>query len=165
MKLRHRNVAIALVGLAAVVAAACGSVIEAPDVRVDRVRVGGIGLQGGLLYVDLAVTNPNRFGIEASRLVYNLELAEPGTYDDNAVWTGLAADTLEQNIAIRARDSTTIAVPVRFTYQGLASAIRSLISTDTFDYRIHGDVMLEEPVRRTFPFRHTGTVSGIRTGD
>ncbi|HWV56700.1 MAG TPA: LEA type 2 family protein [Longimicrobiales bacterium] len=139
----------------------CGRVIEEPDVRVTSVRLGGVGLEGGLLYVGLNVYNPNGFGIETSQLTYQLELAEPGSVNGDAVWNDIAGDTIDRTISIPARDSTTLEVPVRFTYRGVAGAIRSLISTGTFDYRIRGSVTLSRPVRWEFPFRQTGTVSGI----
>lgn len=159
-RVRSRARWIALVAAAAL-AAACGRVIEEPDVRVSSVRLGGIGLEGGLLYVGLTVENPNGFGLEATRFIYRLELSEPGTAGDDVTWTDLAADTLDRTISIPANDSTTVELPVRFTYRGVGSAIRSLIRTGTFDYRIQGSIRLARPVPWEFPFRHSGTVSGI----
>jgi len=143
------------------VVSACGRVVEEPDVRVTSVRLGGIGLEGGLMYVGLTVHNPNGFGLETSQLVYQLELAEPGSSTREPVWSDIAGDTIDRNIAIPAKDSTTIELPVRFTYRGVGTAIRSLISMGMFDYRIRGSVTLARPVRWEFPFRQTGTVSGI----
>ena len=61
-----RRITTLLLAALVVGAAACVPRIEEPEVRLAGVRLGGLGLQGGLVYVRLSVVNPNRFGLEAA---------------------------------------------------------------------------------------------------
>jgi LEA14-like dessication related protein len=154
-KLRHTTTMLAI----AAVAAGCGTVVKEPEVRISGVRLGAIGLDGGLLHVRLTLENPNGFAVEARRLIYHLELAEPGATNGGPAWSDLAGDTLQRDFAIPGRDSVTVELPVRFSYRGVGSALRSLISTGTFDYRVQGSLALEKPIRREIPFRRLGTMT------
>jgi LEA14-like dessication related protein len=140
-------------------ATGCGRAVQEPEVRITGVRLGAMGLEGGLLQVQLNITNPNRFTVQATRLAYELELAEPGTSGAEPTWIELANDTIWRELIIGGRDSTVVELPVRFTYRGVGGAFRSLLSTGTFDYRVRGSVALEKPVRREVPFRRLGTMS------
>lgn len=125
------------------------------------VRLGGIGLEGGLLYVELQVINPNRFSLETAGLTYDLEFSDPGGRDG---WVDFAAGSFPEEVKVESHDSAMVAIPVRFTYSGVGGAIRSIIETGTFDYRVRGVVTIKKPVRSEVPYRRQGTVSlaGVR---
>ncbi len=138
-------------------AAACVPDIQEPEVRLAGVRLGGVGLEGGLLYVRLSVINPNSFGLEAAGLTYDLDLSEPG--DGRQEWADVATGTFREDVRVGANDSTVLEIPVEFTYRGLGGAVQSVLRTGTVDYRVQGTVMLREPISTEIPYRHSGTVA------
>ena len=152
-----------ILGVVALMAAsgltACSSVVKEPEVRLDGIRIGSIGLDGGTLRVRLNVVNPNSFGLQTERLDYLIEVAEDGR--DGEAWDTLSAGVYDERLTVEADDSAVVEIPVRFRYRDLGTAITSLISSGTFDYRISGTVQMREPVRREFPFRRTGNISEL----
>ncbi|MGH7483153.1 MAG: LEA type 2 family protein [Longimicrobiales bacterium] len=127
--------------------------LEEPDVRVDGVRLGGLGLTGGFLYVELHVMNPNRFDLEADGLRYDVDL-RGGSEDGD--WVDFTEGEFREDIRVAGEDSTSVEIPVEFRYDALGSALRSMFRLGTLDYRITGVVQLEEPIGRDIPFRKTG---------
>lgn len=148
--------------LVAVLAAACAPRLTRPEVRLVGVRLGGLGLRGGLVYVQLNVVNPNDFPLEAAALTYDLDLSDPAA-DGDGGWVDLAEGRFNERVHVPARDSTIVEIPVEFTYTGAGAALRSILDLGTFSYRVRGDVALSEPVRTEVPYRHTGTVAVLRS--
>lgn len=140
---------------------ACSTVFQQPEVRLENVRIGGVGLRGGTLYAQVHVTNPNRFDLETRSLSYDLEVPHP---DDASEWISFARGTIDERIRVRENGSTVIEVPIQFRYDDFGGAVRSILETGTFNYRVRGDVRLSEPLGRTIPYSKTGIVSldGIR---
>ena len=157
--LLHRAALSALAGLL-IVLAGCVPRVEEPDVRLTGVRIAGLGLQGGLLYAQIEVINPNRFDIGAERVDYEIELNDPDSGEDQ--WVPLASGTLTDPVQIAGRDTTVVEVPIEFRYSGLGGALRSVIETGTFRYQVSGSIRIVEPLRRTVPYRHQGIVNVIR---
>ena len=141
--------------------AACSSVVRQPEVHLDGVRVGGIGLRGGTLVALVNVRNPNGFDLETRSLTYDMQVAHP---DSAGQWVSFSQGTLDEPIRVESGRSTVIEVPVQFRYSDLGGAWQSILDTGTFTYRVRGDVRLSEPIGRTFPYAHSGTVSlsGVR---
>jgi LEA14-like dessication related protein len=152
--MRRNRSAILLSGL--LLLGACASAVRQPEVRLDGVRVGGIGLRGGTLYALVEVTNPNGFELETRSLTYDLQVAHP---DSAGQWISFSQGTLDDPIRVGSNRSTVIEVPIQFRYDDLGGAMRSVLDTGTFNYRVRGDVRLSEPFGRTIPYAHTGTVS------
>lgn len=148
----------ALVALA-VAATGCGPVVQQPEIRLDSVRLGALGLQGGTLNVRLEVVNPNRFGIETSGLTYSLDLQDGALPNGDDAWLSFASGTLDEAFRIGPRDTAVVEVPLEFRFRDAGPAVRSILTHGTFDYRISGTVSVERPVRRQLPYRRTGTVS------
>lgn len=142
-----------IVALLAALAGACGSV-KAPEVRLDDVRLGGLGVRGGTLHAEFVVYNPNGFALEAESLTYDLRVGEPGADEDT--FTQLAEGTYEERVRVEGRDSVRIEIPVDFRYAGMGGAIRSLLERGVFEYRVTGEVDVREPSRRRVPYRETG---------
>ena len=140
---------------------ACSSAVRQPEVRLESVSIGGVGLRGATLYADVHVTNPNGFGLETRQLNYDLQLPDP---DNAGGWVSFAKGTMDERVRVGSNSSTIIKVPIQFRYDDANGAIRSIMETGTFNYRVRGDVRLTEPVGRTIPFTKTGVVSlsGIR---
>jgi len=133
--------------------AGCASV-RAPEVRLDDVRLGGLGLSGGTLHAEFWVYNPNRFTLEAASITYDLLLGRPDGDDED--FSRVAQGTYEERIRIGGRDSARVEIPVDFRYSGMGGAIRSLLDQGTFEYRVSGHVDLREPSRRRVAYRDRG---------
>lgn len=155
-----------LVGVMAVTSALVGAAIgcsalghaafENPVVHLRDVRVRGIGLNGGSLDVLLSVYNPNGYRLDATRLTYKVALA-----GDSVT---LATGALDSRFTVQEKDSTTVTIPVTFTYAGVNAAGRSILNTGAVDYHVLGDVTVGSPVGSfTVPYSSTGrfTTTGM----
>jgi LEA14-like dessication related protein len=127
-----------------------------PIVNLRNVQVRGIGLNGGSLDVLLSVYNPNHYRLDATRLTYKVALA-----GDSVT---LATGALDSRFTVQENDSTTVTIPVTFTYAGVNAAGRSILNTGAVDYHVLGDVTVGSPVGSfTVPYSSTGrfTTTGI----
>jgi LEA14-like dessication related protein len=140
---------------------ACSSAVRQPEVRLESIRVGGIGLRGGTLYAQVYIGNPNGFDLETRSLTYDMQVEHP---DSAGRWISFSQGTIEEPMRVQGNGSTVIEVPIQFRYDDLAGAVRSILDTGTFNYRVQGDVRLSEPIGRTIPYSKTGIVSlaGVR---
>jgi LEA14-like dessication related protein len=136
-------------------AAACAGP-QQPEVRLEGIRVGGLGLRGGTLIAQVLVRNPNGFDLETSALNYNLQVAHP---TDPGQWVRFAEGSYDERLRVEARSSRILEVPIQFRYDDVGGAFRSILDTGSFNYRVTGDVRLSAPISRTFPFSRTGTVA------
>lgn len=144
--------------------AACGRAFQQPEVTLDSVRLGGLGLTGGTLLVNLRVVNPNRFALNADRLSYQLALRDPREEGDTT-WIDFSSGIHDVPFSVDGGDTASVQVPVEFTYAGLGSAANSLLRSGTFSYRATGVVDLRTPLGGyDVPFSKRGTVtlSGAR---
>jgi LEA14-like dessication related protein len=159
MMLRYRSMLAAL--MVALPVAACAGAYQQPEVEFEGVRLGGLGLRGGTLYAQILVSNPNRFDLETQSLTYELEVPHPTQAGE---WVSFTQGTIDERVRVAARGSTILEVPVTFQFDDMGGAMRSLLNTGSFAYRVSGDVRLREPIARTFPYRKQGTVTmgGIR---
>jgi LEA14-like dessication related protein len=159
MKLRHRSL-IAVLALV-VPLGACSSALRQPEVRLEGLRVGSVGLRGGTLVAQVYISNPNSFALEARSLTYDMQVPDPSNASE---WLSVAKGTVDEPVRVRSNSSTVIEVPIQFRYDDLGGAARTILDTGTLAYRVRGDVRLSEPVGRTVPYTRTGTVSmdGIR---
>jgi LEA14-like dessication related protein len=158
--MKKRVTAFVFVIVASAWTAACLPTIQRPEVDLVGVRLGSLGLQGGLLYVQLGIDNPNNFALRASGFTYRIELREPGT--EGEAWSNFVEGVFGKEVQVQARDSTVVEIPVEFRYAGIGTALRSLLDSGTFNYRVSGKVAVEKPIRTDLPYRHTGTTSLTR---
>jgi LEA14-like dessication related protein len=129
---------------------------EQPVVHLRDVAVRGVGLTGGSLDVKLSVYNPNHYRLDATRMTYKVALA-----GDSVT---LATGALDSRFTVQDRDSTTVTIPVSFTYSGIGAAGRSILSTGAVDYHVTGDVTVGSAVGNfTVPYSSTGrfTTTGL----
>jgi LEA14-like dessication related protein len=150
---------VALITLGA--GAACASVFRAPEVQLQSVRLGGIGLRGATVVAQLYVENPNSFGLETRSLSYDLELRDRESSEE---WLRVAAGTIDQKLQVDGRSERVVEIPIEFSYSELGPALRSLLDRGTFDYRVSGQVQVSEPLSRTVPYRKSGrvTLQGVK---
>jgi LEA14-like dessication related protein len=136
-----------------------GSVFNQPEVTLETVQVGGLGLRGGTLLVSLQVINPNRFALNADQLNYQLSLRDADETADTT-WVDFATGSYDERFSVPARDTAVVQIPVEFTYSGLGAAAGSLLRAGTFTYRASGTVDVRTPLgRHEVPFRKRGTVT------
>jgi LEA14-like dessication related protein len=112
-----------------------------------NVEVKGIGLSGGTMDVLLSVYNPNGYRLEATRVSYRLMVDS----------VPLGDGVIDQRFAVRGGDSTIVRLPVSFSFAGLGSAGRQLLTRGAVNYRVLGDVTVNTPIGDfTRPFDRTG---------
>ena len=145
---------------ALIIGAGCSALgraaFENPVVNLRDVKVRGVGLTGGSLDVLLSVYNPNHYRLDATRLTYRVNLA-----GDSVT---VASGALDSRFTVQENDSTTVTIPVSFTYAGIGAAGRSILNTGAVDYHVLGDVTVGSPVGNfTVPYSSTGrfTTTGI----
>src|SRR5439155_6939717 len=121
---------------------------EQPVVSLKDVRVRGLGLSGGSLDVVLSVYNPNKYRLDATRLTYKVLLGDS---------VSLANGTVDSRFTMQERDSTTVSIPVTFTYAGVGEAGRQLLQMGAVNYRVMGDVTVGTLAGSiTVPYSSTG---------
>ena len=60
-------------------------------------------------------------------------------------------------------DSTTVRLPVSFTYAGIGQAGRQLIQTGSVNYTVSGDITVSTPIGNfTRPYSGSGRLTVIR---
>lgn len=155
-----RKLGIAVAAAAIIVGAGCSALgraaFENPVVNLRDVKVRGIGLTGGSLDVLLSVYNPNHYRLDATRLTYRVNLA-----GDSVT---VASGAMDSRFTVQEKDSTTVTIPVSFTYAGIGAAGRSILNTGAVDYHVLGDVTVGSPVGNfTVPYSSTGrfTTTGM----
>ena len=128
---------------------------EEPVVTLQNVSLQGLGMTGGSLDVLLNVYNPNGFRLDATQLTYRVFV------DTVHVANGV----MDSQFVVQAGDSSTVRIPVSFTYAGIGQAGRALLQTGTVNYRVAGDVRVGTPIGSfTVPYDRTGRFSTLGTG-
>src|SRR5690349_24626352 len=107
----QRKTRIAAAALAVFAIAGCASLglggFQQPIVNFKDLRVRGLGLSGGSIDAYLNVYNPNGYRLDATRLTYTV------TVGDNAQ---LGTGALDSRFTVQNNDSTTVRIPIDFTY-------------------------------------------------
>ena len=152
-----RKVAImaAVVALASV--AGCKTMgrqmLKEPVVTLKDVRLVGIGVTGGTLDVFLNIYNPNEFRLDGSRLTYQVFA------DSVSVGSG----RLDQQFTVQNGDSTSIRLPLTFTYAGLGAAARQIQNQGSVNYRVKGEIEVATPIGNfTRPYDQSGRYTLFR---
>ena len=147
----------------AVAVVACGTVLggcshafHQPQVTLTGLTLGGIGLKGGLVYADVAVKNPNRFTLETNRITYDLRVQDPSNASN---WLPFTTGEYTQEIKVGSGQTTTLQVPIQFSFATASAAVQSVMNSGIFNYRVAGEVHVTEPITRTVPYQHQGVVS------
>jgi LEA14-like dessication related protein len=145
--------AIATVAIVAGCSALGKQAFQQPVVRLQNVKVNGVGLTGGNLDVQLNVYNPNGFRLDATRLTYGVQIGNE---------VQLATGAVDSRFTVQAGDSTMVTIPVSFTYAGIGAAGRQLLNTGGVDYKVTGDVTVGTVVGNfTVPYSATGRFNAL----
>ncbi|MDQ6769232.1 MAG: LEA type 2 family protein [Gemmatimonadota bacterium] len=151
---RRTRIAAMLVAVAAL--GGCASLgmggFREPIVSFKDLRVRGLGLSGGSLDAYVNVYNPNGFRLDATRLTYNVQVGQ------NQLGTG----ALDSRFTVQSNDSTTIRIPIDFTYAGIGAAASQMMQSGSVPYTITGDVTVATPLGNfTRPYTGTGRFSAF----
>jgi len=151
---RRTKIAAMLMAVAAL--SACATLglggFQEPIVTFKDLRVRGLGLSGGSLDAYLNIYNPNGFKLDATRLTYNVKVGE------NQLGTG----ALDSRFTVQNKDSTTVRIPIDFTYAGIGAAGRQMMQSGSVPYTITGDVTVATPLGNfTRPYTGTGRFSAF----
>jgi LEA14-like dessication related protein len=153
-----RRTKFATAALVAFAVAGCASLgalggFKEPIVSFKDLRVRGLGLTGGSLDAYLNVYNPNGFRLDATRLSYTVTVG-----NDAQVGTGV----LDSRFTVQNNDSTTVRIPIDFTYAGIGAAARQIMQSGSVPYNVAGDVTVGTPLGNfTVPYSGTGRVSAF----
>jgi LEA14-like dessication related protein len=152
-----RRVAIVVSALAIASGVGCASMgrqmLQEPVVTLKDVRLVGLGVTGGTLDVFLNIYNPNEFRLDGSRLTYRVFA------DSVAVGGG----TLDQQFTVQNGDSTSIRLPLTFTYAGLGAAARQIQNQGSVNYRVMGEIEVATPIGNfTRPYDQSGRYTLFR---
>ena len=156
-RLMQRRTRFAAALLAVVAVAGCASLglggFKQPIVNFKDLKVRGLGLTGGSIDAYLNVYNPNGFNLDATRLTYKV------TVGDNAE---LGTGALDSRFTVQNNDSTTIRIPIDFTYAGIGAAARQIMQSGSVPYNVAGDITVGTPLGNfTVPYSGTGRFSAF----
>jgi LEA14-like dessication related protein len=122
---------------------------ERPDVELQQVSLVEVTPSGATLELVLAIDNPNVFAIHGRSLEVTLDLED----------TRFGELTREEPFRLGGLDTTEVTVPVRFTWDGVGAAARSILTTGKLAYHLEGAVDLETPYGHgRVPYRQNGTI-------
>lgn len=107
-----------------------------PDVRLQEIRVTGLGLTGGTLDLALDVFNPNDFRLRSTRLEVGIDLED--THFGDAL--------MELPVELPSQQHTLVTVPVRFEWAGLGAGARGLVTRQAIRYGLTGVVSVDTPI-------------------
>jgi LEA14-like dessication related protein len=144
--------------LAVFAVAGCASLgglagFKEPVVSFKDLKVRGLGLTGGSIDAYLNVYNPNGFNLDATRLTYKVTVG-----DNSELGTG----ALDSRFTVQNNDSTTIRIPIDFTYAGIGAAARQIMQSGSVPYNVTGDITVGTPVGNfTVPYSGTGRFSAF----
>ena len=148
----------AALAAAALVLSACGGPVQRPEIDLEGVSLGSVGLSGGTLVANVRVRNPNRFTLRANDLRYQLYLRKADAQPGDCAWTRFADGVYPDTLTVGAGQTRTFPIPVSFSFGQLAGASRQLIGYGRVDYRAEGTVDVRTPIgTREVPFHKVGT--------
>jgi LEA14-like dessication related protein len=157
-KMIQRRTRLVAASLAVFAAAGCASLglgggFKQPVVNFKDLRVRGLGITGGSVDAYLNVYNPNGFKLDATRLTYRV------TVGDQAE---LGSGALDSRFTVQNHDSTTIRIPIDFTYGGIGAAARQMMQSGSVPYNVTGDITVGTPLGNfTVPYSGTGRFSAF----
>jgi LEA14-like dessication related protein len=141
----------------AALAIGCASVARGifrePVVTYKDAIITGLGLSGGTLEVALSIYNPNSFRLDGTALTYRIAVDS----------VPFGSGTLSDQFVVQEGDSTTVRLPLSFTYAGVGNAGRQLIQTGSVNYTVSGDITVGTPIGSfTRPYSGRGRLTAIR---
>jgi LEA14-like dessication related protein len=149
-----KRLALAIVMLTAVACASVGrAIFREPVVTYKDAIITGLGLTGGSVEVQLSIYNPNSFRLDGTGITYRIAV------DSVPFGDGSLAD----RFSVQEGDSTTVRLPLSFTYAGVGNAGRQLIQTGSVQYTVSGEITVGTPLGSfTRPYTGKGRLTTMR---
>ena len=142
--------AAALAGCAAV-----GSALRDPEVELERVLVRDVGVRGGELQLQLGFENPNPFDLRGTQIVLGFDV------EGSHVGDVRYAD----DFSLERGGRTALALPLRFEWAGVGSALRAALGSGEIPYEMKGELTIQTPWgAQSVPFTREGRVPLSRLG-
>lgn len=109
---------------------------QEPDIKLQEIRVTGLGLTGGSLDLALDVFNPNDYRLRTTRLELGIDLED--------VHFGDAL--LETPLDLPSQQHILVTVPVQFEWAGVGAGARALLSRQAVRFGLTGVASLGTPL-------------------
>jgi LEA14-like dessication related protein len=119
-----------------------------PDVIVDTAALAG-GIQSRHFELDLAIYNPNRYRLDASRIRYRLVVDS----------IDIASGTIERRVTLPPRGTASVRAPVDVEERALPTVLMSAFANrGSVSFHLAGDMRIETTFGSvTRPFEQRGT--------
>ncbi|HSM06867.1 MAG TPA: LEA type 2 family protein [Longimicrobiales bacterium] len=136
---------------------ACASLVKEPQVALASVELAGIGIQGATVRVEMDVTNPNGFDLDARAVEYTLFFLPADAPAESDDWRTLVGGRTAQAVTLPRNGTVRVPVEIPFTYREVGDAAASLLRDGTLRYRFQGAFTVGSPVGDLrIPFDRTG---------
>lgn len=134
------SINIGSVALISILLSSCATVqrlrFQQPTASLEGVEITGIGLDGGSLRLLLDIHNPNPYEIETVRVDAGLDIED--VHFGDAV--------LRERVALTPESTTRVAVPVRFTWEGVGAGARALLGHGSVRYLLDSTIYVDTPL-------------------
>jgi LEA14-like dessication related protein len=133
--------------------AACATLsqlrFEKPTLELTAVEVNGLDLNGVSLTLWLDVFNPNDYDIPTTRVEADLDLEN----------TPFGYALLEESVVLASAAHTRVAIPARFSWEGIGAGARALLDRGQVAYRLESRLQVQTRMGgRTLSFQNRGEV-------
>ena len=126
-----------------------------PDVNLQRVVVRGVGLTGGTMDLVVGVYNPNPFDLQGTKLQLGLDVEDSHVGDVE----------YDSGFQTQKGDTTVLTLPLNFSWNGLAGAVRTALGSGDLPYTLRGQLSVATPIgQRQVAFTHQGRAPLSRVG-
>jgi LEA14-like dessication related protein len=126
-----------------------------PDLHLQRAIVRGVGVTGGTMDLVLGIYNPNQFDLRGTRLQVGIDVQD----------SHLGDIEYDDQFSVPHGDSTSITLPISFTWSGLAGAARAALDHGDLPYTLKGQLTVDTPFGdRKISFTHEGRAPLTRIG-
>lgn len=133
--------------------ASLSQLIQKPTVKLDKVSMQNFSFQDITLNFDLAVSNPNPFGIKLAGYDYDFSIQQQNF---------LSGDQA-QDVQILASQTSKFGVPVTIKFKELYQMFKSMSDVDEAGYNMKGHVHLKGPWGLLkVPFSTTGKIPAVK---
>lgn len=111
--------------------------VKKPTAEVAGVSLGSLSLEQATLLVDVAVSNPNGFALDAAG--FDLDLGVAGS-------PLASVNQPDATVTVPANGTESVQLPVTLKFTDLANAIGGLSGKNAVDYTVDGNVLMDIPV-------------------
>jgi LEA14-like dessication related protein len=144
-----------VLGVALAGCAAVGNALRNPEVELERVVVRDVGVRGGELQLQLGFENPNPFDLRGTEIALGFDV------EGSHVGDVRYAD----DFSLERGGRTTLALPLRFEWAGVGSALRTALGSGEIPYEMKGQLTIQTPWgAQSVPFTGEGRVPLSRLG-